>query len=90
MKRALPGVLAALMLSACAPSRPPAPPSFLPPAPKRPVAANPDPCRPSPLVHRAGDGLDSTGAERAIRAGDADLARCRADRDRYRNAWPNS
>jgi len=34
--------------------------------------------------------LSSAGAERAIRNGDADLARCRADRDRYRDAWPQA
>jgi hypothetical protein len=33
--------------------------------------------------------MTSADAERAIRNGDIDLARCRADRDRYRNAWPN-
>ena len=86
MKRATPVVLAALMLGACARSKPTVPPSFL--SPPEPAAANPDPCLPSPLRTRPDGSLDRADAERVIRAGDADLARCRADRDRYRAAWP--
>ena len=90
MKQAKPAVLIALALTACASSKPPAPPSFLPPPPKPPVTANPDPCLPTPLAEQADGALDKARAEQAIRAGDADLARCRADRNRYRDAWPMS
>jgi len=34
--------------------------------------------------------LSSDDAERTIRRGDGDLARCRADRNRYRQAWPTA
>ena len=89
MKRAALVLATASMLSACARSNQLAAPFFLPPPLPRPQMANPDPCRPTPLRSRADGSLDSAGAERAIRAGDADLARCRADRDRYRDAWPD-
>ena len=84
----MPAVLLALTLSACARSKPLAPPSFLPPPPKPPAAANPDPCLPTPLAKQADGILDKGQADQAIRAGDADLARCRADRDRWQEAWP--
>lgn len=88
MLRALPAGLTALALTGCVGSRPIASPSFLPPPPTPPAAAQPDPCRPAPLRTQADHSLTSADAERAIRTGDADLARCRADRDRYRDAWP--
>ena len=89
MKQAALVLATALTLSACAPSKQLAAPFFQPPPPSRPQMASPDPCLPTPLRSRADGGLDSAGAERAIRAGDADLARCRADRDRYRAPWPD-
>jgi len=88
MKRVALVLATALTLSACARSKQLAAPFFRPPPPPRPQMASPDPCRPTPLRPRADGSLNSAEAERAIRAGDADLARCRADRDRYREAWP--
>jgi hypothetical protein len=87
MKRLTPAMLTALALGACVPSKPPAPPSFLSPL-KPPMAAFPDPCLPTPLRKQTDGALNNAKVERAIRAGDADLAKCRADRDRYRKAWP--
>jgi len=88
MLRLVPAGLLVLALSGCGTSKPIAPSSFLPPPPTPPVASLPDPCRPTPLQSQADHSLASADAERAIRNGDADLARCRADRDRYREAWP--
>ena len=88
MLRALLAGLIALALAGCGGSKPIAPPSFLPPPPAPPPAAQPDPCRPTPLQTQRDHSLTSADAEQAIRTGDADLARCRADRDRYRDAWP--
>lgn len=89
MLRLLPAGLLVLVLAGCGTSRPIASPSFLPPPPAPLMVASPDPCRPTPLRTQADHSLASADAERAIRNGDADLARCRADRDRYRDAWPN-
>lgn len=88
MKRVTPAMLFALTLGACTPSMPSVPPSFRPLRSQRPMTTSPDPCLPTPLPTLTDGSLTSAGAERAIRAGDADLARCRADRDRYRDAWP--
>jgi len=88
MLRALPAGLLALALTGCGGSKPIASPSFLPPPPALPPAALPDPCLPTSILSQADHSLNSADAERAIRNGDADLARCRTDRDRYRDAWP--
>lgn len=88
MKRATPAMLLVLTLGACTPSTLSVPPSFRPLPSPMPVTASPDPCLPTPLPTQPDGSLSSAGAERAIRAGDADLARCRADRNRYRDAWP--
>jgi len=90
MPRALLAGLFALALSACGGSNPIASASFLPPPPTLPLAARPDPCQPTPLQSQADHSLSSADAERAIRNADADLARCRADRNRYRDAWPQA
>lgn len=90
MLRALPAGLFALVLTGCGGSKPIASPSFLPPPPTPPAATQPDSCRPTPLLPQADHSLSSADAERAIRNGDIDLARCRADRDRYRAAWPQA
>lgn len=87
MRRVTPVALIALTLNGCTPSKPLVSPFFLPPPPKPPAATNPDPCLPTPLAKRADGALDKGQVEEAIRAGDADLARCRADRDRWREAW---
>lgn len=86
MRPPLPALCCALMLGACAPSRPaPLPLAWQVPPPPQ-VALQP--CTRTPLPTSPDGALTSAAAERALRERDIDLALCEARRRAAIEAWP--
>lgn len=83
MRKLLPVLPLACLLSGCLGSTRIAPPSF-PPVPT-PLLTR---CLPTPIATQADGSLSSADAERAIRQGDIDLARCDGLRQLAVEAWP--